>query len=100
MAWAASWAARRPAFRKDTTEVLLEVAYSIPIRTAATGRKLGILSDARYRFRARRRSAVGSLGADVATRLILELCGGEASEIFSSGVMPTGRRASPCAPIA
>jgi phenylalanyl-tRNA synthetase beta chain len=31
-------------------------------------------------------------GAEVATRLILELCGGEASEIVSSGVMPNWRR--------
>ena len=35
---------------ETTTEVFLEVALFDPIRTAATGRKLGIESDARYRF--------------------------------------------------
>jgi phenylalanyl-tRNA synthetase beta chain len=35
---------------EDTTEVLLEVALFDPLRTAATGRKLQIISDARYRF--------------------------------------------------
>ena len=46
----ASSAARRPAARPETTNVFLEAAYFDPIRTAATGRKLGINSDARYRF--------------------------------------------------
>ena len=72
----------------DTTDVLLEVAYFDPIRTAATGRKLGIQSDARYRFERGIDPQSVHWGTDVATRLILELCGGEASEIFSSGVMP------------
>ena len=72
----------------DTTDVLLEVAYFDPIRTATTGRKLGIQSDARYRFERGIDPQSVHWGTDVATRLILELCGGEASEIFSSGVMP------------
>ena len=74
--------------QESTTDVLLEVAYFDPIRTAATGRKLGILSDARYRFERGIDPQSVHWGTDVATRLILELCGGEASEIFSSGVMP------------
>jgi phenylalanyl-tRNA synthetase beta chain len=74
--------------QEDTIEVLLEVAYFDPIRTAATGRKLGILSDARYRFERGIDPRSVHWGTDVATRLILELCGGEASEVFSSGVMP------------
>jgi phenylalanyl-tRNA synthetase beta chain len=76
----------------DTTEVLLEVAYFDPIRTAATGRKLGILSDARYRFERGIDPQSVHWGTDVATRLILELCGGEASEVLSSGVMPNWER--------
>jgi phenylalanyl-tRNA synthetase beta chain len=76
----------------DTTEVLLEVAYFDPIRTAATGRKLGIQSDARYRFERGVDPQSVHWGAEVATHLILELCGGEASEIFSSGVMPNWQR--------
>ena len=50
IASAASWAASAPACDAETTDVLLEVALFDPLRTAATGRKLGIESDARYRF--------------------------------------------------
>ena len=76
----------------DTAEVFLEVAYFTPIRVAATGRKLGIQSDARYRFERGIDPQSVEWGTDVATRLILELCGGEASEITRSGVMPNWQR--------
>src|SRR6185436_15958769 len=69
----------------DTTEVFLEVAYFTPIKVAATGRKLGVQSDARYRFERGIDPQSVEWGTDVATRLILELCGGEASEITRSG---------------
>ena len=75
-----------------TTEVFLEVAYFTPIKVAATGRKLGIQSDARYRFERGIDPQSVHWGTDVATRLILELCGGEASEITQSGVMPDWER--------
>ncbi|MBI2735844.1 MAG: phenylalanine--tRNA ligase subunit beta [Rhodospirillales bacterium] len=77
---------------EDTTEVFLEVAYFDPIRTAASGRKLGIFSDARYRFERGIDPESVWWGAEVAARLILELCGGETSEIVSSGVMPNWQR--------
>ncbi len=76
----------------ETTEVFLEVAYFTPIKVAATGRKLGIQSDARYRFERGIDPQSVQWGTDVATQLILELCGGEASEITSSGVMPDWER--------
>ena len=76
----------------DTTEVFLEVAYFTPIKVAATGRKLGIQSDARYRFERGIDPQSVEWGTDVATRLILELCGGEASAITRSGVMPDWQR--------
>jgi phenylalanyl-tRNA synthetase beta chain len=76
----------------DTTEVFLEVAYFTPIKVAATGRKLGIQSDARYRFERGIDPQSVEWGTDVATRLILNLCGGEASEITRSGVMPEWQR--------
>jgi phenylalanyl-tRNA synthetase beta chain len=76
----------------DTVDVFLEVAYFTPIKVAATGRKLGILSDARYRFERGIDPQSVQWGTDVATRLILELCGGEASEITQSGVMPDWQR--------
>ena len=77
---------------EDTTEVFLEVAYFDPIRTAASGRKLGIFSDARYRFERGIDPQSCWWGAEVAARLILELCGGETSEVVSSGVMPNWQR--------
>ena len=52
-----------------TTEVFLEVALFDPVRVAATGRKLGIISDARYRFRARPRPGKRRLGRRGAAKL-------------------------------
>jgi len=72
----------------DTTEVFLEVALFDPTRTAATGRKLGIESDARYRFERGLDPQSAVWGAEVAARLILELCGGEASRVVSAGELP------------
>ena len=72
--------------------MFLEAAYFQPIGIAASGRKLGILSDARYRNERGIDPESCWWGAEVATRLILELCGGETSEIVSSGVMPNWQR--------
>ncbi len=77
----------------DTTSVFLEVALFDPIRTAASGRKLGIESDARYRFERGIDPTSLEWGTEVATKLILELCGGEASEIVVAGNLPDWRRA-------
>ena len=76
----------------DTTNVFLEVALFEPIRVAATGRKLGILSDARYRFERGLDPQSAVWGAEVAARLVLELCGGEASHVVSAGELPATRR--------
>jgi len=71
-----------------TTEVFVESAWFDPIRTAQTGRTTGIVSDAQYRF-ARGVDPQGVVpGLELATRLILEICGGEASEIFVAGEAP------------
>jgi phenylalanyl-tRNA synthetase beta chain len=75
-----------------TTEMFLEVALFDPIRTAATGRKLGIESDARYRFERGLDPVSADWGAEVAARLVLELCGGEASRVVSAGALPAWRR--------
>jgi phenylalanyl-tRNA synthetase beta chain len=77
---------------EDTTEVFLEAAYFQPIGIAASGRKLGILSDARYRNERGIDPESCAWGVEVATRLILDLCGGAASEVTSSGVMPDWQR--------
>ncbi len=76
----------------ETTEMFLEVALFDPVRTAATGRKLKIESDARYRFERAVDPESALWGAEVAARLVLDICGGEASELSIAGAMPeTGR---------
>lgn len=77
---------------EQTTEMFLEAAFFDPIRTATTGRKLGIQSDARYRFERGidPRSCVS--GIEAATKLILELCGGKASDIVQAGQVPADDR--------
>jgi phenylalanyl-tRNA synthetase beta chain len=62
------------------------------VRTAATGRRLEIVSDARYRFERGIDPAFVGPGLEIATRLILELCGGEASEVVRAGAEPLWRR--------
>jgi phenylalanyl-tRNA synthetase beta chain len=75
-----------------TTEVFIEAALFDPVRTAATGRRLDILSDARYRFERGVDPAFVKDGLEIATRLMLDLCGGEASEIVTAGSIPDWRR--------
>ena len=77
---------------ESTTDVFLEVAYFDPKSIATTGRRLGVMSDARYRFERGIDPESVWWGAEVAARLILELCGGETSELTSSGTMPDWRR--------
>lgn len=77
----------------STVNVYLEVAYFSPLRTARTGRKLGINSDARYRFERGTDPAFTVPAAEIATRMILDLCGGEASHIVKTGDVPGWRRA-------
>jgi phenylalanyl-tRNA synthetase beta chain len=79
----------------ETKNVFLEAAYFDPIRTAATGRKLGIVSDARFRFERGVDPAFVEPGAELATELILELCGGEASELVIAGKPPLRRLSVP-----
>jgi len=71
-----------------TTDVFLEAALFDPMRTAATGRKLAAESDARYRFERGVDPAFVVGGMELATRMIIEVCGGEASEPIIAGVVP------------
>jgi phenylalanyl-tRNA synthetase beta chain len=64
---------------EETTDVFVESAYFDPYKTAATGRKTGINSDARFRFERGIDPASVEDGCDIGTALILELCGGQAS---------------------
>ncbi len=77
---------------ETTTDVFLESAYWDPITIAATGRALKINSDARYRFERGVDPAFTLPGLDLATQMIVDLCGGEASDIAMDGAVPDTRR--------
>ena len=77
----------------DTTDVFLESAYWDPIAIAAAGRALKINSDARYRFERGVDPAFTRPGLELATQLILDLCGGEPSEVIEAGAVPDTARA-------
>jgi phenylalanyl-tRNA synthetase beta chain len=72
-----------------TVDVFVECAWFDPILTAQTGRALTINSDAQYRFARGVDPASVVPGVELATRLILDLCGGEPSEIVVAGQAPT-----------
>ncbi|WP_445218924.1 phenylalanine--tRNA ligase subunit beta [Bradyrhizobium sp. Pa8] len=65
---------------ENTTDVLIESALWNEINIAQTGRKLGINSDARYRFERGVDPAFMVPGLELATKLVMEMCGGAPSE--------------------
>jgi phenylalanyl-tRNA synthetase beta chain len=71
-----------------TTDVLLEIAYFEPERIGATGRALGLATDARTRFERGVDPAFVEPGLELLTALIVETCGGEASDIVRAGTPP------------
>ncbi len=71
-----------------TTDVFVEAALFDPVAIAETGRALGITSDAQYRFARGVDTGFVREGLDLAVALILELCGGEASERVEAGAIP------------
>lgn len=73
---------------EQTTDVLIESALWDPLNIAQTGRKLGINTDARYRFERGVDSAFCLPGLELATQWVQQLCGGEASEILLAGQVP------------
>jgi phenylalanyl-tRNA synthetase beta chain len=76
----------------ETRNVFIESAYFDPLRTAKTGRKTGVHSDARHRFERGVDPAFMVPGLELATRLILDMCGGEASEVLVAGAPPIIRK--------
>ncbi len=74
---------------EGTTDVLLEIAYFDPERIGATGRKLGLTFDARTRFERGVDPAFLDDGLELLTALILDICGGEASEVIRAGSPPS-----------
>ena len=68
-----------------TRDVLIESALWEPANIAHTGRKLGINSDARYRFERGVDPAFMLPGLELATKMVLDICGGEPSGIEVAG---------------
>jgi len=76
----------------ETVNVFVEAAYFDPLRTATSGRKLRINSDARYRFERGVDPEFTPVGMELATAMILDLCGGEPSELVVAGAAPDTAR--------
>jgi phenylalanyl-tRNA synthetase beta chain len=83
------------ACESDTVNVFVESAYFNPMRIARAGRDMGIPSDARYRFERGIDPEFTKAGLEIATKLVLELCGTaetEVSEIVQAGDVPAWQR--------
>ncbi len=73
---------------ETTTDVLIECALWDPTNIAQSGRKLGINSDARYRFERGVDPSITQFGMDMATQLVMDICGGTPSQIKQVGDVP------------
>ncbi len=72
----------------ETRNVFIESAWFDPARVARAGRKLGIISDARYRFERGVDPQSVLPGLELCTKLILDWCGGEPSDVVVAGELP------------
>jgi len=77
---------------ESTTDVLIESALWDPTSIAQSGRRLGIITDARYRFERGVDPAFALPGLDLATRLVVDLCGGTPTEARIAGEPPEAER--------
>ncbi|MGB0900199.1 phenylalanine--tRNA ligase subunit beta [Halocynthiibacter sp.] len=78
---------------EDTTNVILEAAFWDTIQIAKTGRALKINSDARYRNERGIDPNFNAPAMELATQMIIDLCGGEASDVITAGEVPDVSRA-------
>ena len=72
----------------STKNIVIESALFDPSNIATTGRALGVLSDSRYCFERGVDPESTLLGIEIATRMVLELCGGQASDLATIGRVP------------
>jgi len=77
-----------------TQNVFIECALFDPVHVALTGRRHAILSDARQRFERGIDPALLSRAIEAATRMILDMCGGEASVVTQAGAEPAWQRSA------
>src|SRR5262245_3074908 len=78
---------------ETTTDVLIESALWVPMNIGQTGRKLGVNSDARYRFERGVDPAFMAPGLELATRMVMDLCGGSPSTVTVAGRADAPQRA-------
>ncbi|MDE2577236.1 MAG: phenylalanine--tRNA ligase subunit beta [Hyphomicrobiales bacterium] len=76
---------------ENTTDVLIESALWDPYNIASTGRRLGVSTDARYRFERGVDPDFNNPGCDLATHLVMQLCGGEPSQMIVAGKQPVAK---------
>lgn len=77
---------------ENTQNVYLECAWFDPMKIARTGRSLEVLSDARYRFERGVDPEFMADATEMATQMILDLCGGSAGSVIKAGELPQWRR--------
>lgn len=75
-----------------TTSVFIECALFDPVAVATAGRRHDIISDARSRFERGIDPSLLPAALDAATAMVMELCGGEASEVAQAGAEPAWQR--------
>ncbi len=73
---------------ENTVNVLIESALWDPLNIAQTGRKLGIITDARYRFERGVDPAFNIPGCEMATKVVIDICGGTPSSLVIEGEIP------------
>ncbi len=71
-----------------TTDILIEAAWFDPLTIRRTAKRLGVNSDAKYRFERGVDTGFVLGGVEMATRMVIDICGGEASEINLAGTLP------------
>lgn len=79
---------------ETTTECFIECALFDPVRIALSGRRHAVHTDARARFERGVDPALMPAALEAATRMIIALCGGEASTISEAGTEPAWRRSA------
>ncbi len=77
---------------EGTTSVFIECALFDPVHVALTGRHHQIVSDARQRFERGIDPALLPDAIEAASAMVLDLCGGAASEVVAAGAEPAWRR--------
>ena len=73
---------------ENTTDILIECAVFDPLTIRRSAKRLGVNSDAKYRFERGIDTGFMLDGMEMATRLVLDLCGGEASTVKVAGEIP------------